>query len=104
MKAERRHASVKTILKATGALSLVATLAASFVHGQTAPLGDHHQHVFSPAITRLTPSFPPITASDVVSLLDAAGIKRAVLLSVAYMFGRPSRVIENEYEQVKAEN
>jgi hypothetical protein len=52
----------------------------------------------------LTPSFPRITASDVVSLLDAAGIKRAVLLSVAYMFGRPGRVIENEYEQVKAEN
>lgn len=99
-----RDAPVKTILKGMGALSLIATLAVSAVHGQTAPLADHHQHLFSPAITKLTSSFPPITASDVVALLDAAGMERAVLLSVAYMFGGPARVVENEYDQVKAEN
>jgi predicted TIM-barrel fold metal-dependent hydrolase len=46
----------------------------------------------------------PIAASDLVSLLDAAGIQRAVVLSVAYMFGNPSRTVENEYDKVKAEN
>lgn len=46
----------------------------------------------------------PISASDVIALLDAAGIKRAVILSVAYIFGSPNRNVENEYEKVKAEN
>src|SRR5437016_6089060 len=73
-------------------------------YGQPAPLADHHQHLFSPAVVKMLPSLSPITASDVVSLLDAAGMKRAVVLSVAYMFGSPSRTIENEYDKVKAEN
>lgn len=46
----------------------------------------------------------PITASDLVQLLDAAGIERAAVLSVAYMFGSPNRTVENEHEKVKAEN
>lgn len=85
-------------------------LLVSPVYGQSAPRADHHQHLFSPAITKLISPAPPatpvspITASDLVSLLDAAGIERAVVLSVAYMFGSPNRSVENEYEKVKAEN
>jgi len=46
----------------------------------------------------------PISASDVIALLDAAGTKRALILSVAYIFGSPNRNVENEYQKVKAEN
>lgn len=73
-----------------------------------APLADHHQHLFSPAIAALlaTGSGEPqtITASDVVALLGAAGIHRALLLSVAYMYGSPARSIDGEYARVRAEN
>jgi predicted TIM-barrel fold metal-dependent hydrolase len=46
----------------------------------------------------------PITASRLVSLLDAAGIRRAAVLSVAYLWGSPGRPVEDEYGKVKAEN
>lgn len=74
-------------------------------HGQSQPLVDYHQHLFSPAVTKLSPGLEPITASDLVGLLDSAGIRRALVLSLAYQFGNPNRpAIENEYAQVKAEN
>jgi uncharacterized protein len=76
--------------------------------GQVAPVADHHQHLFSPAIISLlaTGSDAPqaITARDVVALLDSAGIGRAALLSVAYMYGSPARTVDDEYAKVRAEN
>ena len=72
------------------------------------PAVDHHQHLFGPGIAALlsTPERPlsPLTADHLIAHLDAAGIRRAVVLSTAYMFGRPDRPVENEYEKVKAEN
>jgi uncharacterized protein len=74
------------------------------------PVADYHQHLFSPAAAALVSPPPPadpvhaITAADVVSLLDSAGIRRALILSVAYTFGNPNRSVESEYEKVKAEN
>jgi len=87
-----------------------AILPVSSAYSQSAPVADHHQHLFSPAIAALISPPPPgaavnpITAGDLVSLLDAAGVQRAAVLSVAYIFGSPNRTIENEYEKVKAEN
>lgn len=73
-----------------------------------APLVDHHQHLFSPAMARLldTGAGGPsvIAAKDLVGLLDTAGIRRAVLLSVAYVWGSPARKIEDELAKVRAEN
>lgn len=73
-----------------------------------APLADHHQHLFSPAIAALLATGSgepqPIAASDVVALLDAAGIRSTLLLSVAYMYGSPARSIDGEYARVRAEN
>jgi hypothetical protein len=75
-----------------------------------APLADHHQHLFSPALAALIspppPAAPvrPIDADSLILLLDAAGIRRAAVLSVAYIYGQPGRNVENEYEKVKAEN
>lgn len=72
------------------------------------PAVDHHQHLFSPAAAAMLSSvervFPPLTARELVILLDSAGIRRAVVLSVAYMYGSPSRTVENEYDKVRAEN
>ena len=70
---------------------------------QPAPTADHHQHVFSPAMA-VFQKIAPITAADVIALLDEAGIQRGVLLSTAYSYGRPGREPQDEYAKVKEEN
>lgn len=73
--------------------------------GVSQPLTDYHQHLFSPAIVKRSPGTETIAADDLVALLDSAGIRRAVILSVAYQFSNPNKPpVENEYAQVKAEN
>jgi predicted TIM-barrel fold metal-dependent hydrolase len=68
------------------------------------PLVDHHQHLFSPAATALS-SADHVDAARLVGLLDAAGIQRAVVLSLSYQFGNPNRpAVANEYQRVKEEN
>jgi len=66
---------------------------------------DHHQHLISPPIARLWAQPAPVGADRLIPQLDAAGIRRAVVLSVAYAFGsawteRPA----DEYAAVRAEN
>jgi predicted TIM-barrel fold metal-dependent hydrolase len=73
-----------------------------------APVIDSHQHLFSPAAAALVtgnPNSPGITARNLIELLDSASIQRALVLSMAYTWGKASRApVANEYEQVKAEN
>lgn len=73
-----------------------------------APAVDHHQHLFSPEITALlmggSGGPTSLTARDLITLLDAAGIQKALVLSVAYMYGSPTRNVPDEYAKVKAEN
>ena len=89
---------------------LFVLLCAASLHAQEAPLADHHQHLFSPALVAVisppspAPPTPSVTARDLVGLLDAAGIKRAVVLSTAYIFEQPSRKVEQAAEKVRAEN
>ncbi|MFL6635828.1 MAG: amidohydrolase family protein [Massilia sp.] len=90
---------------------IVALLAAlpfaGAAHAQTVPAGDYHQHVFSAAdIAMLGPSsgLVALDADQLVPLLDAAGIRRAVLLSIAYMVGSPSRKVDDEVAKVRSEN
>jgi predicted TIM-barrel fold metal-dependent hydrolase len=72
------------------------------------PVGDYHQHLFSPAAAALVsgkPNAPGIAARDLIALLDSAGIQHALVLSTAYTWGKASRApVEREYEHVKAEN
>jgi predicted TIM-barrel fold metal-dependent hydrolase len=72
------------------------------------PVADHHQHLFSPdlavVLAAANPSFHAVTARDVIALLDSAGIRKAVLLSTAYLYGSPSRSFPDEYARVRAEN
>jgi predicted TIM-barrel fold metal-dependent hydrolase len=71
-------------------------------------VGDHHQHLFSPSLAALlsTGAVGPrgISAHDLIALLDSAGIRRALVLSVAYMYGSPARKLDDEYARVRAEN
>jgi predicted TIM-barrel fold metal-dependent hydrolase len=68
------------------------------------PAVDHHQHLFSPEISKLS-GLRTLSAVDLVGLLDLAGIRRAIVFSLGYQYGNPNRApIENEYERVKAEN
>ena len=67
---------------------------------------DYHQHLFSPeAGARSSPGPKGIDAKDLVTQLDAAGIQRAVVLSVAYSFSNPNKpAVPKEYAHVMAEN
>ncbi|HEV2765345.1 MAG TPA: hypothetical protein VGV38_20350, partial [Pyrinomonadaceae bacterium] len=57
-----------------------------------------------------TPTFPgpfarePGTAEQLLAQLDDAGIRRAVVLSVAYQWGSPANSGPGEYDKVRAEN
>ena len=86
---------------------LIAWMLPATVTAQ-APVVDYHQHLFSPAASALVtgkPESPGINAKTLVALLDSAGIQRALVLSVAYTWGKASRApVDNEYEHVKAEN
>jgi uncharacterized protein len=83
----------------------VAVLSLAALQGHSPALIDHHQHLFSPAITALAPGISSVAANDLVRLLDQAGIRRAVVLSLAYQFGNPNRPpIDDEYAKVRAEN
>ncbi len=68
-----------------------------------APIVDHHQHFFSPALAQLV-NVDPIDADKLIAMLDSAGIRRALVLALGYSWGNPRRSVENEYEKVKAEN
>ena len=46
----------------------------------------------------------PRTATDLVAQLDAAGIRRAVVLSTAYIFEQPSRQVDAAAEKLRREN
>lgn len=72
-----------------------------------APAADHHQHLFSPAAAAWMSSsiaLAPVDADELVAQLDAAGVKRAAVLSAAYAYGLPARTIDHEYARVRAEN
>jgi len=95
------------------ALFLAVPAAAAFAATPAtpaAPIADHHQHLFSaPIIALIDPKPGPdalreIPVLELIALLDQAGIRRAAVMSTAYMFGRPSRVVEDEYAKVRQEN
>ena len=67
---------------------------------------DYHQHLYSPdAGARSSPGPKGIDADNLVAQLDAAGISRAVVLSVAYSFSNPNLPpVPDEYAHVMREN
>lgn len=86
-------------------ISLASTLLFLASVAQSQPTTDFHQHLFSPASHQRAPQVQPFVAHDLVTLLDAAGVRQAVILSLAYQYGNPNQPpIEDEYTKVKAEN
>jgi predicted TIM-barrel fold metal-dependent hydrolase len=67
---------------------------------------DYHQHLYSPGAGERTSIGPKgIDAAALVAQLDAAGIQRAVVLSVAYSFSNPNKpAVADEYVRAMAEN
>src|SRR5215467_8972325 len=72
----------------------------------TAQVIDYHQHLYSPeASLRSGLGANGIDANYLVAQLDAAGIKRAVVLSVAYSFSNPNKPpVPMEDAKVMSEN
>jgi uncharacterized protein len=73
------------------------------------PMTTYHQHLLSPVVAELWsspsgPHYTSINADKLIEQLDAGGIRRAVVLSVAYTFGDPRRQMTDEYALVRAEN
>src|ERR1051325_5356810 len=60
------------------------------------------------AVESFTMNAPPEpaarTADDLIAGLDAAGVKKAAVLSVGYWFGNPTRNVQDQYAKVRAEN
>src|SRR6476660_2612064 len=99
-------AKLMFVILACAAASLVAwqqpTPAAS---DPLTPVIDHHQHLFSPSVQEVSPTLQPMNATELVKLLDEAGIRRAVVLSLGYQYGNPNKpLVPDEYSAVKAEN
>lgn len=66
------------------------------------PVIDHHQHLLNASMVE--PGQKPIDAKALIAMLDAAGIRRAVLLSNAFRYGAPDTTSADEYRRVAAEN
>src|SRR5688500_10753231 len=86
------------------AFAVVSIVLARPGAAQEVPLADHHQHLFSPAVVAAGETMQPITADNLIAHLDAAGIRRAVVLSLGYILGVPNKTAPDEYDKVKAEN
>jgi predicted TIM-barrel fold metal-dependent hydrolase len=86
--------------------AIIAALSMVVLLNSFAEVIDYHQHLYSPqAGARSSPGPKGIDADHLVAQLDAAGISRAVVLSVAYSFSNPNKApVPNEYAHVMAEN
>jgi uncharacterized protein len=71
-----------------------------------APRVDHHQHLLSPALAKAWKQPEGVAAERLIELLDDAGIRAAVVMSLAYAWGSPglSPKPDDEYMAVRAEN
>lgn len=88
----------------------------SSITAQTLPVADHHAHLQSAIAARLLnegaipqPDEPhevekPHTAAELITQLDAAGVRRSIALSDAYRLGSPFVHIPQEAAAIEAEN
>jgi predicted TIM-barrel fold metal-dependent hydrolase len=86
-------------------LMAVALLFPGMPRDSSRPPIDYHQHLLSPSAAALGSLPNRFTARDLIALLDAAGVRRALVLSLAYQYGNPNRpAVRDEYAKVRAEN
>ena|SRR5690349_18620163 len=70
---------------------------------RSTPLVDYHQHLVSPAFAPIVKR-PPRDGAALVRELDAAGIERAVVLSVAYSFADERKQLADPDRLSREEN
>ena len=84
---------------------ILALMLPGVAAAQQSPQNDYHQHLLSPVVARIIGQPKPFLARDLIAEMDAARIRQAVVLSIAYQFGNPNRPpVQDEYALVKAEN
>jgi len=67
---------------------------------------DYHQHLYSPVAGPISVSgWSGVTADELIPLMDAAHIDRAIVLSTAYSLANPHKpTVPNEREAVRIDN
>lgn len=99
---------VRTWLAVGGLLVIAGCAPSGQSQGSDAvrpPRVDHHQHLLSPALGKVWKQPQAVLAEHLIAQLDAAGIQRALVLSVAYAWGSPGLPpSDDEYANVRAEN
>lgn len=70
---------------------------------QFAPLVDYHQHLVSPGFAPIV-NLPERDGAALVGELDAAGIERAIVLSVGYSFSDERKGLNDPDNLTRAEN
>ena len=85
------------------AVPVFAACAAAPVFIPPAPLIDYHQHLVSPAFATIA-RLPERNGAALVRELDAAGIERAVVLSVGYSFGDERKALNDPDRLTREEN
>ena len=90
-------------VKACIVLPLLVACATTQSVTSDAPRIDYHQHLVSPAFAPIV-QLPGRDAKALLSELDAAGIKKAVVLSVGYSFSDERKKLDNPDSLTRAEN
>ena len=88
---------------AVAPLVLLAACLTPVPPARTAPLVDYHQHLVSPAFAPIV-KLPVRDGAALVRELDAAGIERAVVLSVAYSFADDRKNLPDRDRLTRQEN
>ena len=94
---------IRTPARASLLLLLFGACATTRSGSPYAPLIDYHQHLVSPAFAPIV-KLPERDGRALLSELDAAGIRKAVVLSVAYSFADERKKLENPDGLTRAEN
>lgn len=89
-------------MKTTFALAAALFLSACAAP-RTAPLVDYHQHLVSPAFAPIV-KLPERDGAALVRDLDAAGIERAVVLSVGYSFADERKALPDPDQLTQEQN
>src|SRR3954468_19952289 len=90
-------------MKISRLVAAVPLLAACATAPRTAPLVDYHQHLVSPAFAPIA-KMPERDGAALVRELDAAGIERAVVLSVGYTFADERKKLTDPGRLTREEN
>jgi predicted TIM-barrel fold metal-dependent hydrolase len=101
---ERMRMKISIVFAVAALLAACATTpVAAPVPPRAAPLVDYHQHLVSPAFAPIA-KLPERDGAALLRELDAAGIERAVVLSVGYSFADERKGLSDPDRRTREEN